>query len=149
MNETNTSCGCASVLRCHCVAAQGYGAERDQPSRLVSLFCVWGKPPSPKGVNPRSRCTRLLPTSWAHVQRESRTVRPISLAFLGVQQTVGRQSTRATSHGSRGGRPRLAPSDARHHALLNASAASESTAAGSLKACLIKRQRCWRVDHRW
>ena len=31
------------------------------------------------------------------MQRESRTVRPISLAFLGVQQTVGRQSTRATS----------------------------------------------------
>ena len=30
----------------------------------------------------------------------------------------------------------------RLHALLNASAASESTAAGSLKACLIKRQRC-------
>ena len=46
------------------------------------------------------------------------------------------------SRGSRGGRPRLAPSYARHHALLNASAASESTAAGSLKACLIKRQRC-------
>ena len=44
--------------------------------------------------------------------------------------------------GSRGGRPLLAPSDARLHALLNASAASESTAAGSLKACLIKRQRC-------
>ena len=100
------------------------------------------KPPSPKGVNPRSRRTRLQPTSWAHVQRESRTVRPISLAFLGVQQTVGRQSTRATSRGSRGGRPSLAPSDARHHALLNASAARESTAAGSLKACLIKRQRC-------
>ena len=36
--------------------------------------------------------------------------------------------------GSRGGRPLLAPSDARLHALLNASAASESTAAGSLKA---------------
>ena len=79
---------------------------RDQPSRLVSLFCVWGaaggitkkvkRLPDPKGVNTRSRRTRLLPTSWAHVQRESRTVRPISLAFLEVQQTVGRQSTRAT-----------------------------------------------------
>ena len=38
------------------------------------------------------------------------------------------------SRGSRSGRPSLAPSDARLHALLNASAASESTAAGSLKA---------------
>ena len=38
------------------------------------------------------------------------------------------------SRGSRGGRPSLAPSDARLHALVNASAASESTAAGSLKA---------------
>ena len=66
----------------------------------------------------------LGPTSWAPVQRESRTVRPISLAFLGVQQTVGCQSTRATSRGSRGGKPFSAPSELRRlHALLNASAA--------------------------
>ena len=43
----------------------------------------------------------------------------------------------------------LSPRTGRLHALLNASAASESTAAGSLKACLIKRRRCQRVDHRW
>ena len=36
----------------------------------------------------------------------------------------------------------LSPRTGRLHALLNASASSESTAAGSLKACLIKRQRC-------
>ena len=36
----------------------------------------------------------------------------------------------------------LSPRTGRLHASLNASAASESTAAGSLKACLVKRQRC-------
>ena len=56
------------MVRCTRAAAQGYGAVRDQPSLLVSFSCVWGaaegqqegqKPPSPKGVNPRSRRTRL------------------------------------------------------------------------------------------
>ena len=45
-------------------ACTGYGAVRDQPSRLVSLFCVWG---AAGGItkkvknlpNPRSRRTRL------------------------------------------------------------------------------------------
>ena len=104
------------------------------------------QPPNPKGWTSRSRCTSHSgPTSWAPVQRESRTVRPISLAFLGVQQTVGRQSTRATPwiarrqaafSPQRRASPRLikrqltdlkaAPS--------NASAASESTTAGGLEA---------------
>ena len=46
---------------------------------------------------------------------------------------MGRQSTRATSV-DRSAVSHLRPPRARLHALLNASAASESTAAGSLKA---------------
>ena len=46
------------------------------------------------------------------------------------------------SRGSPSDETLLSHRTGRHHALLNASAASESTAAGSLKACLIKRQRC-------
>ena len=88
------------------------------------------------------------PATWTDllgaVQRESRTVRPISLAFLGVQQTVGRQSTRATSVDRAAAGP-FQPPRARLHAL-NASAAGESTTAGGLKAASLKRQRCWRVD---
>ena len=45
-----------------------------------------------RGGSPQSPHQPLGPPSRAPVQRESRTVRPISLAFLGVQQTVGRQS---------------------------------------------------------
>ena len=78
--------------------------------------------------SPQSPHQPLGPTSRAPVQRESRTVRPISLAFLGVQQTVGRQSTRAT------------PVDI---------APGRLQALASASPRLIKRQRCWRVDHRW
>ena len=97
-------------------------------------------PPDLRGGSPQPPHQPLGPTSWAPVQRESRTIRPISLAFLEVQQTVGRQSTRATPVD----RPAVSPSrpPRRASALLNASGASESTAAGSLKACLIKRRRC-------
>ena len=73
----------------------------------VVLFCGWGAAEvshgrsaasQPEGVDlTQSPHQPLGPTSWAPVQRESRTIRPISLAFLGVQQTVVRQSTRATS----------------------------------------------------
>ena len=86
------------------------------------------------------------------MQKESRTVRPISLAFLGVQLTVGRQSTRATpwiaaatwaaSSRTRVSRPYSTPALLasrpplvvlrRPH--INASAASESTTAGGLEA---------------
>ena len=123
----------AAVFTCVCT---GCGAVRDQPSRLVSFFLCLGRcrryhaegqqPPNPKEWTSRSRRTRLLPTSWAPVQRESRTVRPISLAFLGVQQTVGRQSTRATPVD----RPAVSPCQPPHGA----------------SPRLIKRQRCWRVD---
>ena len=51
------------------------------------------KPPSPKGVKPRSRRTVLLPTSWAHVQKESRTLSPTSFAFRGSRR-VGSVSPR-------------------------------------------------------
>ena len=58
------------MLRCHCVAAQDVvQSVREQPSPcLVTLLCLGrcGRyheesqaPPSPKGVNPRSRRTRL------------------------------------------------------------------------------------------
>ena len=99
-------------------------------------------PPDPKGWTCAAAAPDTLADPWAPVQRESRTVRPISLAFLGVQQTVGRQSTRATPVARPAMKPFSATARRCHHALLNASAASESTAAGSLKACLIKRQRC-------
>ena len=67
------------------------------------------KPPSPKGWTRRSRRTVLLPTTWAHMQKESRTLSPTSFAFRG-------------SRGVRSVSPRTRVS------------------------CLIKRQRCWRVD---
>ena len=79
-----------------------------------------------RGGSPQSPHQPPGPTSWAPVQRESWTVRPISLAFLGVQQTVGRQSTRATPVD----RPAVSPSQPPHGA----------------SPRLIKRQRCWRVD---
>ena len=119
-------------------------AQSSLPVSSVYGFGVWGVArshdqkvkllPTLRGVPAQRPHQTHLPTSWAPMQRESRTVRPISLAFLGVQQTVGRQSTRATSRGSPCGKPVLAPSDGRLHALLNASAASESTAAGRLEA---------------
>ena len=118
-------------------------AQSSLPVSSVYGFGVWGaarshdqkvkRLPTLRG-GPAQRPHQIhLPTSWAPVQRESRTVRPISLAFLGVQQTVGRQSTRATPVD----RPTISPFQpppGRLHALLNASAACESTAAGSLKA---------------
>ena len=67
------------------------------------------KPPSPKGWTLRSRRTVLLPTSWAHMQKESRTLSPTSFAFRG-SRGVGSVSSRTRV------------------------------------SCLIKRQRCWRVD---
>ena len=133
------------LRECEYVHCSGCGAVRAQSSLPVSNvygFGVWGaarshdqkvkRLPTLRG-GPAQRPHQIhLPTSWAPVQRESRTVRPISLAFLGVQRTVGRRSTRATPVD----RPAVSPQPppGRLHALLNASAASESTAAGSLKA---------------
>ena len=90
------------------------------------------QPPNPKG---QSLHQPLGPTSWAPVQRESRTVRPISLALRGSRR-VGCQPPASASP-----------------ALLNASAADESATstevhkASSQRASteaqtLIKRQRC-------
>ena len=71
MKRMISTCGCASVLRCPRVAAQGYGAVREQPTPVVSGergFCVWGdalgaagkvtQPPSPEGQHPARRHTR-------------------------------------------------------------------------------------------
>ena len=44
------------------------------------------KPPSPKGWTPRSRRTVLLPTTWAHMQKESQTFSPTSFAFRGSRR---------------------------------------------------------------
>ena len=112
----------------------------------VVLFCGWGAAEVSRG-GPHAVAA---PATWtdllAPVQRESRTVRPISLAFLGVQQTVVRQSTRATSvdraASAASSRPYLTPAlQASRPSLTdlkaapsNASAASESTTAGSLEA---------------
>ena len=95
-------------------------------------------PPDPEGWTcSQSPHQPHGPTSWAPAQKESRTVRPISLAFLGVQQTVGCQSTRATPWIARRAGS-FQPPHARLHALLNASAASESTTAGGLKAASLR-----------
>ena len=51
------------------------------------------KPPSPKGWTPRSRRTVLLPTTWAHMQNQSRTFSPTSFAFRGSRR-VGSVSPR-------------------------------------------------------
>ena len=88
--------------------AQGCGAVREGKRLFVYPVCCFvagalrgltrkdGSLPSLRVNLTQSPHRPTGPTSWAPVQRESRTVRPISLAFLGVQQTVGRQSTRAT-----------------------------------------------------
>ena len=86
-------------VRMYC---KGYGAVRGASVSSCVLLCCFvagalrrshtegRQPPNPKGWTSRSRRHQPLgPTSWAPVQRESRTVRPISLAFLEVQQTVG------------------------------------------------------------
>ena len=86
-------------------------------------------PPEPLGVDLCSGRTRIhLPTSWAPVQRESRTVRPISLAFLGG----------ATDSGSS-----IHPRDSRGY---RASGLNPSQPPHGASPRLIKRQRCWRVD---
>ena len=110
---------------------------------VLWLFCGRGHCGVSRGRTVASPSLRggphavAAPANWTdlpgHPCRESPGLfRPISLAFVGVQQTVGCQSTRATPWIARRGPE--APSDARLHALLNASAASESTAAGSLEA---------------
>ena len=100
MYECITTCGCANVLRCSRVSAQD--VVQCVINRLLSCPCdvvfvsgalrwVAAKkvttPPSPKGQHPASRHTRhSLPTSWAPMQKRSRTVRPILFAFLGSRR---------------------------------------------------------------
>ena len=88
-------------------------------------------PPDPKGWISAVATPATLSDLLGAPCRESPGLSILSLAFLGVQLTVGCQSTRAT--------PRIAPRrpklpQARLPALLNVSAADESTTAGSLKA---------------
>ena len=133
-------------VRMYCTGCGAVRGASVSSCVLLWLFCGWAlrrshaegrQPPIPKGWTSRSRRTSQPgPTSRAPVQRESRTVRPISLAFLGVQQTVGRQSTRATSVDRAAAGP-FQPPRARLHASLNASAASESTTAGGLEAFFL------------
>ena len=139
----------ATVFTCVCT---GCGAVRDQPSRLVSLFLCLGrcrryheegqKPPSPKGVNPRSRPHQ---TSADLLGARAERV-PDCSSYLsripGSATDSGSSIHPRDSRGSPSDETLLSHRTGRHHALLNASAAGESTAAGSLKACLIKRQRC-------
>ena len=89
------------------------------------------QPPNPEGWTSRSRRASNLDRPPGRPCRESPGLFcPISLAFLGVQQTVGCQSTRAT--------PWIAPRQPKlpqaRLPTLNVSAASESTTAGGLKA---------------
>ena len=124
-------------------------------NRLVScLFLCLGrceryheegqKPPSPKGVNPRSRRTRLLPTSWAHVQKRSRTVRPILFAFRGsrrlwcvnprtrVSCLMSLRTGDSTSEQVVKGMPLLSLRTGDSTSSLNANAVDESTHSGGL-----------------
>ena len=90
------------------------------------------QPPNPKGVDlTQSPHQPLGPTLLGTRAERVPDCSSYSLAFLGVQLTVGCQSTRAT--------PRIAPRgpkppQARLPALLNVSAADESTTAGGLEA---------------
>ena len=120
-------------------AAQGCGAVRGSSRSYCVLFVLFvagalrrshtegQQPPNPKGWTSRSRRTSHLDRPPGRPCRESPGLFVLSLAFLGVQQTVVRQSTRATSVDRAAASPSQLPR-ARLHALLNASAASESTA---------------------
>ena len=105
-------CGSSASLVSSCVCFGAGALRRIHAEALL--------PPDPKG--------------W--ISATAGTVRPISHAFLGVLQTVGCQSTRATPV-DRPAVSHLRPPRARLHALLNASAAGESTTAGGLKAASL------------
>ena len=92
----NSTCGCASVSMCSCSRCGAVRAQSSLPVSSVHGCGVWGaarshdqkvkRLPTLRGGPAQRPHQKHLPTSWAPVQRESRTVRPISLAFLGVQQ---------------------------------------------------------------
>ena len=91
-------------------------------------------PPDPKGWT----CAAAAPDTLADLLGARAERVPDCSSYLsripGGATDSGSSIHPRDSRGSRGGRPHLAPSDARHHALLNASAASESTTAGGLEA---------------
>ena len=90
-------------------------------------------PPDPKGWT----CAAAAPDTPADLLGARAERVPDCSSYLsripGVQQTVGRQSTRATPVARAAAGP-FQPPRARLHALLNASAAGESTVAGGLEA---------------
>ena len=93
-------------VRVYCT---GYGAVRGASVSSCVLLCCFvagalrrshtegQQPPNPKGWTSRSRRTSHLDRPPGRPCRESPGLFVLSLAFLGVQQTVVRQSTRATS----------------------------------------------------
>ena len=100
------------------------------------------QPPNPKGwILTQSPHQALGPTSWALVQRESRTVRPISRipwsaadSRLSIysRDSVDRAASAASSRKRVSGESTTA--DSLKAASLNASAARESTTTGGLEA---------------
>ena len=156
--ETHRADALVHGVRVYCTR---YGAVRESSHIFcvpLCVFCGWGAARDPRkkhcclrtlrGGSPQPPHQSLGPTSWVPVQRESRTIRPISLAFLEAhrQWVVNPPAQlpwiarRQTIYGPRAGvsTPHKTP------ALL----ASRPPLA-DLKACPIKRRRCQRVDHRW
>ena len=142
--ETHRAVALVHGVRVYCT---GCGAVRESSH----TFCVRALrgihaeallPPDPKGWI----SAVAAPATWTDLLGARAERVPDCSSYLsripGSATDSGSSVHPRDSRGSRGGRPLLAPSDARHHALLNASAADESTAAGSLKACLNKRQCC-------
>ena len=140
-------------VRVHCT---GYGAVRGASVSSSVLLCCFvagalrrshaegQQPPNPKGWTSRSRRTSHLDRPPGRPCRESPGLFVLSLAFLGVQQTVGRQSTRATpvdrAASALVGHRRLHP--------FGESVQMWTHAPASASPRLIKRLRCRRVDRR-
>ena len=121
MNESRRAVAHVPGVRVYCTGCGAVRGASVSSCVLLCVFCGWGAAEgltqkhrcllTLRGGSPQSPHQPLCPTSWAPVQKESRTVRPISFAFRGVQQTVGCQST-ARHRGSRGGRLFSAPARA-------------------------------------
>ena len=144
MNESRRAVAHVPGVRMHCT---GCGAVRGGKHLFLYpvVVVLWlgrcggltrkdGSLPSLRGGPHEVARTGQLDRPPGHPCRESPGLFVLSLShFLGVQQTVGRQSTPRDSV-DRAAVSHFQPPRARLHALLNASAASESTAAGGLEA---------------
>ena len=134
------------LRECEYVHCSGCGAVRAQSSLPVSSvhgFGVWGaarshdqkvkRLPTLRG-GPAQRPHQIhLPTSWARAERVPDCSSHLSRIPGGATDS-GSSIHPRDSRGSPSDETILSHRTGRHHALLNASAASESTAAGGLEA---------------